>query len=196
MDFLYRRKLESRKNVPKVETATDTSAAPLSKKTKKKIYLKALIPIMAAAIGGLLVGQILTVTMHPFIVEGESMEPTLDNKQIITSEVVSDDTALERGEIVVVDMSGIEGYSGYFIKRIVGVPGDTLQIRKGLLFINDIVPEEYQFESIKIPGCLEDKLTLGEDQYFVMGDNRNNSTDSRMFGAVSKEQIINIVKEK
>lgn len=78
-----------------------------------------------------------------------------------------------------------------YIKRIVACPGDTVQIIDGQLYVNDAVSKD-SFDKIADPGIAEEKVYLGEDEYFVMGDNRNNSEDSRFhsIGAVSKSQII------
>ena len=79
-----------------------------------------------------------------------------------------------------------------YVKRVVAVPGDTVVIKGGRLFVNG---EKYDdvadTESITYSGLAETKLTLGEDEYFVLGDNRNNSEDSRYqsIGLISKKQI-------
>jgi signal peptidase I len=81
----------------------------------------------------------------------------------------------------------------YYIKRVIGLPGETVQIVDGLIYINGKQLEDpYGTELIRNPGLASDALTLGADEYFVLGDNRNNSADSRepSVGCISRESII------
>lgn len=75
------------------------------------------------------------------------------------------------------------------IKRVVGVPGDTIQIINGVLYRND-EPIDEKYGKISNPGIAVKKITLGYDEYFLMGDNREDSQDSRNFGPVDKDKII------
>ncbi len=95
------------------------------------------------------------------------------------------------GDVVVFLPNGNEK-SHYYVKRIVGVPGDTLCVKKGILYVNGSAVEEYFNDIIAEPGLLENELTLEADEYFVIGDNCNNSEDSRSanIGSVKKEYII------
>ena len=95
------------------------------------------------------------------------------------------------GDVIVFLPNGNEK-SHYYVKRVVGVPGDTLYIKNGLLYVNEETVEEYFNDRIAEPGLLESEVTLGEDEYFVIGDNCNNSEDSRSanIGSVRKSYII------
>lgn len=123
---------------------------------------------------------------------GPSMEPSLYNGQsIFLNRLVYKVASPRKGDVIVFLPNGNEK-SHYYVKRVVGVPGDTLYIKNGSLYVNDEIVEEYFNDRIAEPGLLESEVVLGEDEYFVIGDNCNNSEDSRSanIGTVRKSYII------
>jgi len=123
---------------------------------------------------------------------GSSMEPSLYNGQkIFLNRLVYKVSSPKAGDVVVFLPNGNEK-SHYYVKRVVGVPGDTLCIKKGILYVNEEAVEEYFNDKIAEPGLLENEVLLEADEYFVIGDNCNSSEDSRSanIGTVKKEYII------
>lgn len=128
-------------------------------------------------------------------VDGESMEPTLSNgDNLIVDKLTYRFKDPERFDIIVFPFQYKE--DTYYIKRIIGLPGETVQIdERGNIYINgEILQETYGKEIISPEniGIARDPIVLGEDEYFVMGDNRNNSSDSRteIVGNIHRDDII------
>lgn len=126
------------------------------------------------------------------VIQGESMNPTLMNNDIVVVEKISYRmNEPERNDIVVVNTDEL-GTKMQYVKRIIGLPGETIRIKKGKVFINGKELDEIQnFDLIEDGGMAREKVSLGQDEYFLMGDNRNNSKDSRNveLGIVKKEQM-------
>ena len=125
-------------------------------------------------------------------VSGTSMVPTYHPGDLLIATKTADTGRIDRGTIVVARL--IEGdYSGkYYIKRVVALPGDSLKITGGVLYVNH---EAYAAgdEPIMDAGCIADEITLTDNEYFLLGDNYNDSNDSRAFGPVTDKEITNIV---
>lgn len=128
-------------------------------------------------------------------VEGSSMEPMLSHgDNLIVDKVSYRFREPQRYDIIVFPFKYKE--NTYYIKRIIGLPGETVRIDlKGNIYINEeLLPENYGREIISAAnvGLAEKPIVLGEDEYFVMGDNRNNSMDSRtaIVGNIKREDII------
>ena len=128
-------------------------------------------------------------------VEGASMESTLsDGDNLIVDKISYRFRDPQRFDIIVFPFRYKE--NTYYIKRIIGLPGETVQIdEQGNSYINgEKLQESYGREIIKPEniGLEAEPITLGEDEYFVMGDNRNNSTDSRteIVGNIHRDEII------
>ncbi len=126
-------------------------------------------------------------------VDGESMMYTLhDGDALIADKLTYRFRDPERFEIIIFPYAGDP--DNYFIKRIIGLPGETVQIDyEGNIYINgEILDEQYGAEIIQDPGRAVEPITLGEDEYFVMGDNRNYSFDSRepSVGNIKRKDII------
>ena len=127
------------------------------------------------------------------IVSGSSMESTLSNgDNLIVDKLTYHFRSPKRFEIVI--FPDPEDPKTYFIKRVIGLPGETVQIdASGNILINGkILKENYGRETIQNPGDAITPITLGDDEYFVMGDNRNNSLDSRFpqVGPIHRSKII------
>lgn len=122
---------------------------------------------------------------------GVSMEPVLCNGQkILINRFIYIIASPRKGDVVVFLPNGNQN-THYYVKRVVAVPGDTVQIKEGRLYVNGIAEEEERFDKIADAGIAENEITLSDDEYFVMGDNRNNSEDSRSgnIGAIKKDTI-------
>lgn len=126
------------------------------------------------------------------VVEGSSMEATLyDADQLIVDKLSYRFSDPERFDIVVFRYLYRE--NSYYIKRIIGLPGETVQIKDGQIYINgELLEEDYGNALMDNPGRAIQPVTLGEDEYFVLGDNRNVSSDSRdpLVANVSRNQIV------
>jgi signal peptidase I len=123
---------------------------------------------------------------------GPSMEPTLhDGDLIIVNKLEYYFTDPERGEIIVFPYKGDP--SKQYIKRIIALPGEVIDIREGKVYINgELYEEEYILEEMQLRGDIDFPYAIPADTYFVMGDNRNNSSDSRYqdVGTIEKDKII------
>lgn len=126
-------------------------------------------------------------------VMGSSMEPTLsDGDNLIVDKISYRLEDPQRYDIIVFPFRYKE--KTYYIKRIIGLPGETVYIdENGLIYIDgEVLKESYGKEIIADPGRAFEPVTLGEDEYFVMGDNRNNSSDSRdpVVGNIHRNELI------
>lgn len=127
---------------------------------------------------------------QPFIVSGASMEPNFhDGEYLIIDELTYAFRAPERGEVIVFRYP--LNPSEFFIKRILGLPGEAVEIKNGKIFINgEVSPESYISAEIEKDTLPNLKAKLGENDYFVLGDNRPKSSDSRFWGALPKGKIM------
>ncbi len=149
------------------------------KKNKKKNYIKEFLPYLFIV---LLVVFIKVYVVSPIRVNGVSMDPTLENSDIMLLDEMSYRfSEIERFDIVVIHRG-----DEYLIKRVIGLPGDMIQYKENKLYING----EYVKEDFKHKETSDFAAEVGDDQYFVMGDNRTNSTDSRVFGPVMRDEIV------
>ena len=126
-------------------------------------------------------------------VQGSSMEPMLTNgDNLIVDKISYRFRDPERFDIIVFPFQYEDNV--FYIKRIIGLPGETVRIDdEGNIYINgEILEEHYGKEVIQNPGRAREEITLADDEYFVMGDNRNNSSDSRdpSVAEVRREDIV------
>ncbi len=129
------------------------------------------------------------------VVDGPSMKNTLqDQESVIVNKIKTRFMQLDRFDIVVFKYE--YELDTRYIKRVIGLPGETVQIdNAGNIYINgELLEEDYGREIIEDPGMAIDPITIGEDEYFVLGDNRNNSSDSRDpdVGLVKKDQLYGV----
>lgn len=132
---------------------------------------------------------------QPFYVIGPSMEPNFYNKEYLIIEKVSYYTnAPKRGEVIV--FQSASGPKNYLIKRVVGLPGERIVIKKGKVYVYNksfkqgilLQEEKYLSAGTSTPGNIDIKLL--DNEYYVLGDNRNMSLDSRTFGSIKQDNII------
>lgn len=123
---------------------------------------------------------------------GVSMEPGLENGQkVLINRYAYLLTSPKEGDVVAFLPNGNEN-SHYYVKRVVACPGDTVQIIDGRLYVNELQVDEEAYDKMATAGIAENPIILGSDEYFVLGDNRNNSEDSRSanIGPIKGKDII------
>jgi len=131
---------------------------------------------------------------QPFIVRGASMEPNFEDGQyLIIDELSYILRNPERGEVIVFRYP--QDPSQFFIKRIIGLPGETVSIQEGIVTITTATDSDsFELNEVYLPSHLvtapNSRVTLGESEYFVMGDNRLESSDSRRWGALEEDFLI------
>lgn len=120
----------------------------------------------------------------PLIVQGHSMDNSYHDKQILLG-INTRLTSFKKGDVICAKNESI-----ILIKRVIAAPGDTISIKDNVVYVNDKIIDEEKY--IKEPMDTKDidEITLSENEYFIMGDNRNDSDDSRRFGPIKHSQIV------
>lgn len=162
---------------------------------KKRInahILKEILGMLFGTFVAILLAVVLTfsVGMRTNVI-GVAMEPSLYNGQeILINRFIYKLTKPKKDDVIVFRPGGNQN-AHYYVKRVVAVPGETVQIIDGMLYIDGILEENEAYDKMEDAGIAENEILLGEDEYFVLGDNRNASEDSRSgnIGPVKRETI-------
>lgn len=160
---------------------------PMKKKKRKKTGFREMLETVFFC---LLVAVIFRAIFYPISINGESMMPNYYDQEhglMVKSNMFM---SIDRFDVVVVDAVVSSGEK-LIIKRVIGLPNETLEIRDSVLYINGVevlqpfIDTGYQQNPIDVG-----PIVIPEDQYFVLGDNRDRSEDSRMIGTIKRDQII------
>jgi len=124
-----------------------------------------------------------------FITDGASMEPNIHDKELVLLNVAKYDSSdPKRGDVVVVRYPG-DPENRKYVKRVIGLPGEKLDIVGGQVFINGQLLQEY-YIALDVPTTPDKTVQIESNKYYLMGDNRPFSNDSRYFGTVEKRFIV------
>lgn len=130
--------------------------------------------------------------VSPFIVDGDSMHPTFQNLDyLIIDEIIYNFQTPSRGDVVVFRYPS--NPSIYYIKRIIGLPGETVSINRGVVTVTTSAGEKLSLAEpyiVNEDATYTKNVSLRPEEYFVMGDNRPNSSDSRIWGPLPAKDII------
>ena len=159
------------------------SSAPATNQARRSHVLREIVEtvLLTAAIF-----LVVNAATGRFRIEGDSMEPNLHNGEYVLIDKVS--YLLhppERGDVVVFTPPNNERD---YIKRVIGLPGDTVEIKGGQVYVNGVVLDEPYLKNLIHTDMPARAVEKG--RYFVMGDNRNNSSDSRAFGTITPQSIV------
>lgn len=192
-DIPIRERIPQKKEAVSEETEAEQEEEKKEKKTSrsmmKEILYNSLFLLFVLVVTLLIVKYVAQRTT----VSGSSMEPMIhDGDSLIVDKITYRFHDPERFDIIVFPFEYQEGT--YYIKRIIGLPGESVRIDEdGNIYINsEILEEHYGAEVIRDPGNAYNEIILRENQYFVLGDNRNNSSDSRnpAVGLIHREDIV------
>ena len=162
-------------------------------------FLSSLLEIFEIAV--VAIGSVFLIRsflIQPFVVSGASMAPTFRNGDyLLIDELTYRFRSPERGEVVV--FRNPRDVSTYFIKRIIGLPGERIKIKNDRIeiVVSDKKEEFFLEESYLSPGAANggvSEYSLGQNEYFVLGDNRSFSFDSRSWGSLPAEDIVGLVR--
>jgi signal peptidase I len=165
-----------------VDSAPEAAPAAPSLSRRSRLFREIVDTALLTAI----IFLILNAATGRFMIKSVSMQPNLhEGEYVIVDKVSYVLHPPERGDIVVFSR---EGETEDLIKRLIGLPGETIEVNDGVVYINGLPLEEpYIAPSTSAPyGARK----LGADEYFVMGDNRGNSRDSRIFGPIGQDSIV------
>lgn len=170
---------------PTVDRVVSLPRPPLRRVGGLRELLGTLVLILA-------IFSMVELAIPRFIVDGPSMQPNFHNGQfLLVSRLHYIFSDPQHGDIVVFNVPGASKDDPPLIKRVIGVPGDVVEIRDRLVYVNgQLLDEPYINEPCNQYRCADNLWQLGPDEYFVMGDNRNHSNDSRAFGPIHRSNII------
>lgn len=183
MNHIVREKMDLQANIEPEEKSVQRPNL-LSRRSFFREFGETLLLIIA-------IYTLVNLATARFVVEGQSMYPSFEGEEyLIVSRfeyLLSDP---QRGDIVVFHYP--ENPERDFIKRVVGLPGETITMQNGQVFINGVPLDEspYISELCNSSNCRDREWVLGEDEFIVLGDNRNASQDSTRFGAINRSHII------
>lgn len=182
--------IERRNNYDKEEKVKTETV--IIKQVDEESGLKLYAKIVAIILVAMIVARIISAyIVQETIVNGTSMNPTLENAdKVLIDKIIYKMGDLKRYDIIVFDYN----HSSVYVKRIIGLPGEKVKIIDGTVYVNGIrlKDDPLRMDVMQYAGIAENSVTLGENEYFVLGDNRNNSYDSRyeQVGVVNKSSII------
>lgn len=159
----------------------------------RKIITGILITLIEIAIVVLAAFLIVRYGLERMTMSGNGMEPTVkDDDSILINKMSYKLHSVKRNDVVVLRQNGSE-HNYYVVQRVIGLPGEKVKITNGEVYIDGkVLDEKYDFPLMKNGGLALDEITLDDDEYFVLGDNRNDCEDSRnaSMGNVLKGDIV------
>ena len=169
-------KRKKRKKIQRIEFQKEQALEFIKSEKGRPIFTW----IFQIAVALALAAVVAIFFFQSIVMQESSMEPTIETGQrFFVNKLVYKFTSPQRGDIIAFTKDGSDD-APIHIKRVIGLPGETIEIRDGLIYIDG---EEYEADGdlpqITNPGLAENGVKLGSEEYFVLGDNRNNSEDSR-----------------
>lgn len=165
----------------------DYSELPRPRLVRRNSFLREVIETLVLVVA---IYTLVNLSTARFVVEGSSMEPNFHTGEyVIVSRLAYIMGEPERGDVVVFHYD-VENKRD-FIKRVIGLPNEQIEINEGRLYVNGLLLDEpYVMDYCRRSFCPNRTWQLEDDEYFVLGDNRNSSQDSHDFGPIKRNQII------